>query len=226
MTILTRQADLAHVLADCGVVVTLGAASTFGTVRSADGEVLRADGSPVALRPHAILVTIQTSTLAGLHEGSQITVAGSPYVVDSLHRPGDGETVRLLVSPVVGAIVAAPAAVADLAVTCDLTYPGPDLLPIVLAWTVPGEAAQWGTPSEYDVRVALAAIVTEEDWAVAGSCTEGWFANPLLGGMVAALNYTGWSPGVEYFFAVRYRDALGNVGAISNCPSLSVGRPS
>lgn len=222
MTIPTRQADLAYVLADCGVVVTLGAASTFGTVRSADGEVLRADGSPVALRPHALLVTIQRDSLAGLHEGARVTVAGSPYVVDSLQRPGDGETVRLLASPVVGETVAAPVAVGDLAVTWSKD------LPAIwdITWTVPGEPAQWGAPAEYDVRVALAAIVTESDWAAATSLTDGWIANPLLGGMSAALVYADWLVGVEQFFAVRYRDSLGNVGAISNSPSENIGKPS
>jgi hypothetical protein len=221
MSILTRQADLAHVLADCGVVVTLGAASTFGTVRSADGEVLRADGSPVALRPYAILITILRDSLTGLHEGARITVAGSPYAVDSLQRPGDGETVRLLASPVVGEAVAAPVAVDDLVVTII-----PDLVgPWDITWTVPGEPAQWGAPAEYDVRVALAAIVTESDWTAATSLTVGWIANPLLGGMAATLVYADWPNGVEQFFAVRYRDALGNIGAISNSPSTIVGRP-
>jgi hypothetical protein len=220
MTISTRHADLAYVLADCGVVVTLGAASTYGTVRAADGEVLRADGSPASLRPRAILVTIQAGTLAGLHEGSQISVAGSVCVVDSLQSVGDGESIRLLASPVTGALVAAPAAVSDLAAAVDT-----DLGIPYLTWTVPGEAAQWGVPAEYDLRVSLTPITSENTWTAATSLTGGWIANPLLGGSAAERDYDTGSPGVMYYFAVRYRDALGNVGAISNCPSLYYGRP-
>jgi hypothetical protein len=217
MTIPTRQADLAYVLADCGVVVTLGAASTHGTVRSADGEVLRADGSPVAVRPRAILVTIQTGTLAGLHEAAQITVAGAAYVVDGLQRVGDGESVRLLASPVVGALVAGAAAGFNHQGTRDEDTGVP-----YLAWTVPGESAQWGVPAEYDVRVSLVPITSANAWTAATSLTGGWTANPLLGGSAAGCDYDDGTPGATYWFGVRYRDALGNVGALSNSPSVTL----
>lgn len=98
MSILTRQADLAHVLADCGVVVTLGAASTYGSVRLASAEEVAGEGAP-ALQAQLCVITIVTGSLPALTGGVTITVGGAAHRVHRHFDAGDGVATRIVAYP-------------------------------------------------------------------------------------------------------------------------------
>jgi hypothetical protein len=73
------------------------------------------------------------------------------------------------------------------------------------------------------VRYAAAAINDETKWAAATLATAAWAANSVAGGGAASLDipYATLGAGAKYF-AVRYKDAADNVGAISNSPSVTL----
>ena len=98
--------DVAAMLEELGVLVTLGSDSTFGLVDAADEELLRSEGSPVAVLGRAVLVTIETGSLAGLTPGAAVTVAGVAHQVDRTLSAEDGELTRFLAYP--SAAVAPP----------------------------------------------------------------------------------------------------------------------
>jgi hypothetical protein len=117
----------------------------------------------------------------------------------------------------------APAQVTDLAV---LWEPAP--LIATLTWTASGDTGLSGTAAELDVRYATTPIDTESAWSAAASATDGWAANSVAGG--AAASYE-WSYVLHvalqthpYYFAVRYRNALGQIGPVSNTPAIQVPR--
>jgi hypothetical protein len=103
VSIASRQSDLAFVLADSGVPVTLGGASTFALVRAADEEVLRMAGSPVGLVGRAILVKLAQDTLPGLSSDATITVGQGPlvgtYKVDRVLDVADGASTHFIAYP-------------------------------------------------------------------------------------------------------------------------------
>jgi hypothetical protein len=103
MSIVSRHADLAFALAQSGVVITLGGASTTGLVRAADEEVLAASGSPVSLIGKATLVIIARGSLSGLASDAQIVVTEGPlagtYQVDRVLTSADGEVTRFIAFP-------------------------------------------------------------------------------------------------------------------------------
>lgn len=93
MAIGSRAADLAYMFKDAGVSVTLGAASTYGTVRRVGLEVV-GDPEGRELASRRISVRIATGSLAGLDVGVSITVAGTAYIVRERMEQADGaETV-------------------------------------------------------------------------------------------------------------------------------------
>jgi hypothetical protein len=103
MSIVSRHADLAYMLADSGVIITLGGASTSGLVRAADEEILQSSGSPVGLIGKAILVIIAMDSLPGLAGNAEIVVTAGAlagtYRVDRILTTADGEVTRFLACP-------------------------------------------------------------------------------------------------------------------------------
>lgn len=92
-----------------------------------------------------------------------------------------------------------------------------------LTWTAPGDDGGVGTATSYEIRRALAPVTTGT-WnaatAVSGAPT------PTVAGTVQTLAVTGLYPGTVYYFAIRATDEAGNVGAVSNSPSVTTGSPS
>lgn len=84
---------------------------------------------------------------------------------------------------------------------------------LILNWTAPGDDGWVGRAARYDVRVSRSPI-TEQNFAWAGKVAG--FLTPGLPGGVETMEVTGLSPGVEYFFAVKTKDADGNWSPISN----------
>jgi len=92
-----------------------------------------------------------------------------------------------------------------------------------LTWTAPGDDGGVGTATSYEIRRALAPVTTGT-WnaatAVSGAPT------PTVAGTVQTLAVTGLYPGTVYYFGMRATDEAGNVGAVSNSPSVTTGSPS
>lgn len=92
-----------------------------------------------------------------------------------------------------------------------------------LTWTAPGDDGGVGTATSYEIRRALAPVTTGT-WnaatVVSGAPT------PTVAGTVQTLAVTGLFPGTVYYFAIRATDEAGNVGAVSNSPSVTTGSPS
>jgi DNA-binding beta-propeller fold protein YncE len=157
MTISTRHADLAYVLADCGVVVTLGAASTYGTVRAADGEVLNSDGSPAALVGRAVIVLVARDSLPGLASNAEIVIAdgslAGSYRVDRILGGADGAFVRFLACPMTAT-------------------PEPDFWSrgsVMLAWECRGVGALAGESLDTATLEEDSVLLLEAEAAVAGT---------------------------------------------------------
>lgn len=96
-------ADLATMLEELGVAVTLGSISTFGLVDAADEELLRDSGAPVALIGRAITVSIAKDQLPGLAGNAMLVVTAGPlagsYRADRILGESDGELTRFLAYP-------------------------------------------------------------------------------------------------------------------------------
>jgi len=95
--------------------------------------------------------------------------------------------------------------------------------PAHLSWTAAGDDGASGTATNYEVRYAAAAINDETKWAAATLATAAWAANAVAGGQAASLDIPHATLGAgTHYFAVRYRDEAGNVGAISNSPAVTL----
>jgi len=84
---------------------------------------------------------------------------------------------------------------------------------LFLQWTAPGDDGWVGRASKYDVRVSRTPI-TEQNFYWAGKVAG--FITPNYPGGIETMEVTGLSPGVEYYFAVKTRDELGNWSPLSN----------
>ena len=76
-------ANLAYAFRTTGVLVTLGAASTYGQVRHAPDEVLEA--ATGAVNSRTVRILILTGALAGLATRATLSIGSVSYVV---HRHG------------------------------------------------------------------------------------------------------------------------------------------
>jgi len=98
MTISLRRADLLHLLTDSGVRVTLGAVSTYGSIRLASEEEVSAENTP-SLNAQLSIIKIVTGTLPGLSGGVVLTAAGASYRVHRHSMVGDGESTDIVAYP-------------------------------------------------------------------------------------------------------------------------------
>lgn len=100
-----------------------------------------------------------------------------------------------------------PAAVTDLAIASASTNS------VTLSWTAPGDDADEGRASAYDVRRALTTI-TDETWDDA-TRVEGEPV-PLPAGSPESFTVTGLDPETTYYFALRTADDVPSWSALSN----------
>jgi formylglycine-generating enzyme required for sulfatase activity len=105
----------------------------------------------------------------------------------------------------------APAGVTDLAVG------SPTYASLTLTWTAPGDDANQGTATEYDIRYSLEEI-TEETWVAATKAANP--PTPRAASSSEQYRATGLSSTTTYHFALRTRDeAPGQWSALSNLAS-------
>jgi hypothetical protein len=107
----------------------------------------------------------------------------------------------------------APAAIVDLAAVTGTATGSIDL-----AWTAPGDDANVGTASNYQVRYSTSAIENQAAWDAATPVTVG-VSVPKSAGQAEQMTVSGLTPGTAYFFAIRALDEAANLGGLSNSPS-------
>lgn len=106
-----------------------------------------------------------------------------------------------------------------------------DFTTIMLSWTAPGDDANTGRASKYDIRYSSKKI-TNANWSSATPVTSGVPAPAEPGSSEAAM-VTGLLCGRTYYFALKTADEADNTSPMSNvaigktqaCPVLSVGPP-
>lgn len=108
----------------------------------------------------------------------------------------------------------APAAVVDLVASA------PTLTTIDLDWTAPGDDANIGTATSYDIRYATTTI-TEINWAAATQVTGEPI--PSIAGTLESMTVTGLSNATTYYFAIKTTDDVGNISDISNIATETTG---
>ena len=87
-----------------------------------------------------------------------------------------------------------------------------------LSWTAPGDNASLGTVAAYLIRYSTVAISNETAWTSATPVSSG-IPVPQVAGSTEAMTVTGLTGGTAYYFAVRARDEVPNLGSLSNSPS-------
>ncbi|MFZ2882701.1 MAG: hypothetical protein WA019_06530, partial [Candidatus Moraniibacteriota bacterium] len=88
---------------------------------------------------------------------------------------------------------------------------------ILLTWTAPGDDANIGTATTYDIRYSTA-LITAANWATATQVTGE--PTPLIAGTVQTMRVNGLSWRTTYYFAIRTSDEIPNISGLSNVPSL------
>lgn len=88
-------ADVAALLADFGLPITVGAVTIKGLVDRRDIPVLSTEGMAAFASRH-VVVTIHTGTLTGLAIGGAIVVDGLGLIVAAIHEIDDGELTEVV----------------------------------------------------------------------------------------------------------------------------------
>ena len=91
-----------------------------------------------------------------------------------------------------------------------------------LTFTAPGDDADTGTATEYDVRYSTATI-TEGNWAQATLFTD--VDAPQSAGSGETVTVYGLTPETTYYFAMRSRDEVPNESGLSNVVSTTTAAP-
>ncbi|HEX76816.1 MAG TPA: hypothetical protein G4O03_00120 [Dehalococcoidia bacterium] len=132
--------------------------------------------------------TLSASAEEGVFTGSAEFVELSPAITDTT----------------------SPAAITDLATsnpTCDS---------ITLTWTAPGDDADTGTASQYDIRYSTSTI-TDANWDAATQCAGE--PSPQAAGSSESFTVTELSRGTTYYFAIKTADEVSNWSGLSNVAS-------
>lgn len=85
-----------------------------------------------------------------------------------------------------------------------------------LAWTAPGDDANTGQATSYDIRYATSTI-TEGNWGVATSVSSP--PAPQTAGTAQSMTVTGLQPNTLYYFGLKTTDEVGNQSILSNIAS-------
>lgn len=88
MTTYYRKSEIAQMLSEFGVSVSIGASVSIGIVDRTTDEILQ--GASAHALGDRIEVTIETGSLVGLEEGASVIVDGATYVVDCVRQVDDG----------------------------------------------------------------------------------------------------------------------------------------
>lgn len=93
---------------------------------------------------------------------------------------------------------------------------------VVLTWTAPGDDANTGTASQYDIRYATNPI-TEGDFAQATAVVGE--PGPLPAGTSQSMTVTGLTTSTTYYFALKSADEVPNWSAVSNIAQKTTSAP-
>ena len=102
--------------------------------------------------------------------------------------------------------------------TTDLSLSGTTASSITLFWTAPGDDANSGTATGYDVRYSTLEI-TAGNWDSATQATGE--PSPSAAGFSETMTVFGLSADTVYYFALKTSDEVPNTSDISNVPSLA-----
>lgn len=89
---------------------------------------------------------------------------------------------------------------------------------ITLTWTAPGDDANIGTATAYDIRYSLSSI-NASNWSSATQVTGE--PSPQIAGSAESFTITGLTPGTLYYFAMKAVDEADNWSSLSNVISRS-----
>jgi hypothetical protein len=182
---------------------TTGTATSYQVFRSTtpfDATTL-ATATPVTGAPTPLAAgALQSMSVSGLP--GETTLYWAVRAIDEANNTGPLST---LVSAKTNNV--APAAVADLAGT-----PG-GMDNITLTFTAPGDDANTGTATTYELRYATFAV-SSQTFALATTWTT--VPTPAIAGTKQSVKVTGLSAGTAYRFALIARDEVGNASYLSN----------
>lgn len=102
-----------------------------------------------------------------------------------------------------------PSAISDLSARASLTIEGA----VTLSWTAPGDNGTVGTVSSYVLKTSTIGVILSSVFDNTSSATTypiSW-TNFVSGGQVESRLVTGLSPGVTIYFALKAKDAAGNL---------------
>ena len=141
-----------------------------------------------------------------------VSGTGAVYTVTVNTGTGDG-TIRL---DVVGTVDSTPPAnITNLIATTGTANGTVDL-----SWTAPGDDGSTGTAASYLVRYSASAIGNQTAWDAATPVITG-LPTPKAAGQSETMTVNGLTPGSTYYFAIRARDEVPNLGGLSNSPSAA-----
>lgn len=120
-------------------------------------------------------------------------------------------------SPVdTGPIVKTPPDTIPPAAVTDLSIRAPTPFSLALVWKSPGDDGQTGTAAEYDIRFSKTTI-TDGNWEQATPIPAATAPAPRPGGQIETFVVTSLESSVEYYFALKTSDEVGNQSELSNC---------
>ncbi|MDD5251524.1 MAG: hypothetical protein PHT12_02725, partial [Patescibacteria group bacterium] len=154
--------------------------------------------------------TVQTKTVTGLAANTLYYFAMKTQ--DEVPNTSAVSNLPSL-STLAAADVTPPAAVSNLALS------GATASTIELAWTAPGDDGASGTAALYDIRYSTAPILTDGDFTAAAEVLGDPF--PAVAGTSQTMTAIGLAANTTYYFAMKTRDEVPNISAVSNLPSLS-----
>jgi len=102
--------------------------------------------------------------------------------------------------------------------TAALETAAPTPTTISLAWSAPGDDADLGQATEYDLRYSTS-VITDGNWNAATRVTD--MPAPLSAGSPESFTVTGLIPGTLYYFAIKTADEVPNWSEVSNVVSQS-----
>lgn len=101
----------------------------------------------------------------------------------------------------------------------DLLLINPAENSLTLTWTAPGDDANQGTATQYDIRYSRSPIHTESDWDAATQLNNPPI--PLPAGSSEILTITNLSSNIGYYFSLKTSDESLNWSDLSNCASVT-----
>jgi hypothetical protein len=102
----------------------------------------------------------------------------------------------------------------------DLLAGNPTSSGVTLTWTAPGDDADTGTASLYDIRYSTS-VITSVNWSSATQLTGE--PTPSAAGTAESFNVTNLAPNTIYYFAIITADEVPNWSGLSNVAGVTTG---